>query len=248
MNPPYGSIGGPVTTETKKHANITVCLMPLSCYKKKSDELWRYVESMDLADPKMFEDADITNNLCICTLRGDVIDRFESYDEMSMESYDPKFKAFYKVNSLLPLRYVFKRCDNSKIEDFDFSVDIIEGGRFMDADTGISGPNGMGYKINVLKQYNTKLNSCLTKITCPNSNVKDNIVKFLYETDKRWNKVLFGMNLKTTAEQASLAIPQIDWENISDHPLWKEGKYDEAVLSEMNLRWNDKKDGVEENI
>lgn len=81
MNPPYGGIGGSVTTESKKHANRTVCLMPLSCYKKKSDELWRYVESMDLADPKMFADADITNNLCICALRGSVVDRFKSYDE-----------------------------------------------------------------------------------------------------------------------------------------------------------------------
>lgn len=30
--------------------------------------------------------------------------------------------------------------------------------------------------------------------------------------------------------------------------LWKEGKYDEAVLDVMGLKWNDEKDGVEENI
>lgn len=52
-NPPYGSIGGPVSTESKRWADKTVCLMPLSCYKKKSDQLWRYVESMKLADPKV---------------------------------------------------------------------------------------------------------------------------------------------------------------------------------------------------
>ena len=216
--------------------------MPLAQYKgyaKETDPLYRYVESMELADSKMFDDADITNNLCICALREVVVDRFKSYDEMAMESYDPNFKAFYETNSKLPLRYVFKRCDNSNIQDFDLNLDIIEGGRLMDSDTGISGPNGMGYKINVLKQYNTKLNSCLTKITCPNSNVKTNLIKFLYETDKRWNKVMFGMNLKTTAEQASLAIPQINWETISDHPLWKQRDYDEAVLDSMNLEWTD---------
>ena len=43
-----------------------------------------------------------------------------------------------------------------------------------------------------------------------------------------------------------MAIPQIDWETISDNPLWKKGDYDGAVLSVMNLRWNEEKDGVEE--
>ena len=35
--------------------------MPLSQYKKK--ELYRHVETFELADPKLFEDAEITNNL-----------------------------------------------------------------------------------------------------------------------------------------------------------------------------------------
>lgn len=241
MNPPY-NVGNKITSAAISSCDKCVCLMPLSQYK--SNELYRHVDKMELADPEMFVDADITNNLCICTLLKSVVDRFKTYEEMSMESYDPRFKVFYEVNSKLPLRYVFKRCDNSKIEDFDLNVDIIEGGRLMDSDTGISGPGGMGYKINVLKQYNTKLNSCLTKITCSNSTVKANLIKFLYGTDKCWNKVMFGMNLKTTAWQASIAIPQIDWETISDTPLWKEGKYDEAVLDVMGLKWDDEKDGV----
>ena len=29
----------------------------------------------------------------------------------------------------------------------------------------------------------------------------------------------------------------LDWENINNNPLWKAGKYDEAVLSEMGLKW-----------
>lgn len=34
------------------------------------------------------------------------------------------------------------------------------------------------------------------------------------------------------------AIPRIDWEAISETQLWKEGKYDEAVLSAMGLKWD----------
>lgn len=42
----------------------------------------------------------------------------------------------------------------------------------------------------------------------------------------------------------SIAIPQIDWEAISDTQLWKEGKYDEAVLDVMGLKWDDDKSGL----
>ena len=52
------------------------------------------------------------------------------------------------------------------------------------------------------------------------------------------SKVLIGLNLTASCSIASYAIPQIDWEKISDHPLWKEGKYDEAVLDTMGLKWN----------
>ena len=38
--------------------------MPLSQYKKK--ELYKHVDSFELADPGLFEDAVITENLSIC--------------------------------------------------------------------------------------------------------------------------------------------------------------------------------------
>ena len=51
------------------------------------------------------------------------------------------------------------------------------------------------------------------------------------------SKVIRGLNLIKVSSLVSYAIPQIDWEKVSDHPLWKEGKYDEAVLDAMGLRW-----------
>ena len=48
---------------------------------------------------------------------------------------------------------------------------------------------------------------------------------------------MVGLNLVKASNLIKYAIPQIDWEKISDHPLWKEGKYDEAVLDTMGLKW-----------
>ena len=55
------------------------------------------------------------------------------------------------------------------------------------------------------------------------------------------SKVLMGLNLIGYGYIVSYAIPQIDWEKISNHPLWKEGKYDEAVLDTMGLKWEGEK-------
>ena len=55
------------------------------------------------------------------------------------------------------------------------------------------------------------------------------------------SKVFTGLNLIDSGYIVSYAIPQIDWESISDHPLWKDGKYDEAVLDTMGLKWEGEK-------
>ena len=246
MNPPYGSIGGPVTTESKKHANKIVCLMPLSCYKNKSNELWRYVESMGLADPKVFDDADITNNLCICTLMNKIVDKFRSYDEMSMESYDPRFKVFYEVNSKLPLRYVFRGCNNAKAEDFDIDTDYVDSNRLVGSDNGfMDGGTSQGYIWNVLKRREV-LNIGLSVIPGFTKKGKNNFTTWAYNDCRNGlsNKILWGLGKQTVSSSCSIAIPQIDWETISDTPLWKEGKYDEAILSAMGLEWDEEKNNI----
>ena len=55
-----------------------------------------------------------------------------------------------------------------------------------------------------------------------------------------------GLNLIKVSSLVSYAIPQIDWEKVSDHPLWKKGKYDEAVLDTMGLKWTENRTGVVE--
>ena len=248
-NPPY-SIGNRTTVEYKKHANKTVCLMPLSCYKNKSNELWRYVESMELADSKMFADATITNNLCICTLMNEKVDKFRSYDEMSMESYDPKFKAFYEVNSKLPSTFKFYyQPFNPERLGADNETWHLLFRRAVDGRT--HGNGGRDYKWNIEKSINVidthidtgKVRSDFHLFQFKTKKACDNYNSFFY-CGQLSPKLLGGLN--KTGGTPFLAIPQIDWETISDTPLWKEGKYDEAILSEMHLRWNAEKDCIEE--
>lgn len=246
-NPPYGSIGGPIIYIAKNYADKIICLMPLSCYKKKSDELWRYVESMDLADPEMFEDADITNNLCICKLRKDVVDRFKTYEELSMESYG---------SNILP--YI-KACDTGK-KDFkcsfmttpsshdDYSNDYTFAISQRVAKDGIPNSSSTwGYKYNVLKSIQEipvhhrkdEKGSLYTAFICNwgkgGEKRKENFTTFAYK-GRLLNFVILQMN--KTSGTIEPAIPRIDWEAISDTQLWKEGKYDEAVLDVMGLKWD----------
>ena len=233
-----------------------VCLMPLSQYK--SNNLYRHVEDFRLADPDMFEDADITNNLCICTLRKDVVDKYKTYEEMSMESYDPAFKAFYEVNKPNGTFYDAGQpwANNKKLFDWNDTWVYLcraaaDGVHSEDAtdrrwnlaesrveidDIQRPGKDGNGrYSLRVIKFVKGD-----TRKSCKNLSTWF----YAYGKDGLADKLLHS--LKKNSGSIELAIPQIDWEAISDTPLWKEGKYDEAVLDVMGLKWNDKKDGVEE--
>jgi hypothetical protein len=260
MNPPY-SVGNKVTSTAIETCCKCVCLMPLGQYK--SNNLYRHVESMDLADPEMFEDADITNNLCICTLRKDVVDKFKTYEEMAMESYDPKFKKFYEKNNIVHKFFVEKvdvaKRFNTK-EDALSNVGVEPDLAFYlyirVPVCGVpTGTNSYDYKYN----HNELPNSSLPTSLCDggkhyklegrfaifkNAIGKSNLTTWWYSNGKDGlsHKLMVGLN--KAGGNPFDAIPRIDWEAISGTQLWKEGKYDEAVLDVMGLKWNDEKDGV----
>ena len=251
MNPPYDNgLGGKITFDAislLKEDKDCICLMPLSNYKNKSAELWRYVKTFELADPKLFVDADITKNLCICTFENKNVDKYRSYEDIEMESYDPRFKVFYEVNSKLPLRYVFRRCDNAKAEDFNKDLDFLESNRLCDGVSGGGGfgRGGSGWKWNY--EGDTNLGAGLAHIHFSKKCEKDSFCTWWYSNKKRKSLaslLQIGLSLKTVSSTCSIAIPQIDWETISDTPLWREGKYDEAVLDVMGLTWDEEKNNI----
>ena len=261
MNPPYcNGLGGKITFEVislLRDDGNCICLMPLSNYKNKSAELWRYVKTFELANPKLFVDADITKNLCICTLENKNVDKY-SWEDMQFESFDKRYIEFYKRNKELIMKYRmkeirFKRCDNAKAEEFDFETQIVESNRLpfikdinvMGGFNGFRVGSGVGYRLNIQKNIQDLPNG-LCVLDLYNKISKDNFCKFAYTDNPKnlVNKLLFGLNLKTVSNECSIAIPQIDWETISDTPLWKEGKYDEAVLDVMDLMWDEEKNNI----
>ena len=245
MNPPYDNgLGGKITFETisiLKGNKDCICLMPLSNYKNKSAELWRYVKTFELADPKLFVDADITKNLCICTLGNKNVDKYRTYEELSMESYDPRFKAFYEYNrnhKVLDWHSSYKK----SYEALNIDTDFIELDRLADTLGGSGyGTGGCGYKWNVLKDgYQYCWAASIVCIHFKKRKQKDNFAKWWYQGAKGTSfssRVNLGLNSRTPS---FLAIPQIDWETISDNPLWKKGDYDGAVLDVMGLMWDEK--------
>lgn len=253
-NPPY-NVGNKITSAAISSCDKCVCLMPLSQYK--SNELYRHVDKMELADPKMFVDATITNNLCICTLRKPVVDKFKTYEELSMESYGPKFKAFYEVNNIVHKFFVEKvdvaKRFNTK-EDALSNVGVEPDLAFYlyirVPVCGVpTGTNSYDYKYN----HNELPNSSLPTSLCDggkhyklegrfaifkNALGKSNLATWWYSNGKDGlsHKLMVGLN--KAGGNPFDAIPRIDWESISDTQLWKEGRYDEAVLDVMGLKWD----------
>ena len=99
---------------------------------------------------------------------------------------------------------------------------------------------GFDYYWNVLKRgYEDTWVSELSIIHFPSKESRNNFTAFIYSKvgEPFMSKIIKGLNLIKVSSLVSYAIPQIDWETISDHPLWEEGRYDEAVLDAMGLRW-----------
>ena len=162
---------------------------------------------------------------------------------MEMRSYDPKFKAFYEKNKMLPTKYIMHQKNYSSIDDWNFSVDFIESMRLPNKNGGGSGyrtGKSFAYQVNILKEYDPKdliSMACIIKFHSPKE--KNNFCSWAYSNiNGLANKLIYGINVTGAGESCSIAIPQIDWGAISDTPLWKEGKYDEAVLDVMGLKWN----------
>ena len=220
---------------------MLVCLQPLSQYKKK--ELYKHVETFELADPKLFEDAVITENLCICSLKKENVDKY-SWMDLVLKSVDQRYIEYYRWNidnnkglvpkqirdkQLLP-ENLNKHRDEWFIESLRCSSTISAGG---------FSTNGSGYKwntnidnLNIAFVFMVDLKSGLSK---------GNFIKYWYngkKTESLASRVILGTKNDNFVGSSYFAIPQIDWEHISNNPLWKAGNYDEAVLSEMGLKWN----------
>lgn len=73
---------------------------------------------------------------------------------------------------------------------------------------------------------------------------KDNFCKYWYKGGKGKelaSRMALGIHMGgSVGPDTLLAIPQIDWETIDQHPLWNTD-VDAAVLDVMGLKWNEDK-------
>ena len=235
MNPPY-DIGGKIWDKVRKVSENIVCLMPLAQYKK--NERYKYIASLERIENTSF-DAIISGNLCITTCQS--IDNEKNYEDFLFDSFNQNYRAFYDWNRRNDKGLEVCRKDNRHYTDFDIDLDFVIGSRAVKQSHCISiTGKGFDYYWNILKEgYEDKWANRISNIHFFSKEARNNFTIFIYSKvgEPLMSNVIKGLNLITVSNLTKYAIPQIDWEKISDHPLWKEGKYDEAVLDTMGLKW-----------
>ena len=220
--------------------NKCVVLMPAAQYRMRG--LYEYVGNIESVDSKVFKGARIGCNLSLAECYKNRTNKY-TYRDILLACSDKEYLEYYKWNIEHDRNIVIKRADNILLtasDSLSLDLDFIETTRCSNGDGGGFGFGGYGYKWNVTKtdlnngriafafsiHFNTKL-------------AKDNFAKWWYSDGKGEqlaSKVVAGVPFSSIAGNASFVIPQIDWEHISDNEIWKTGKYDEAVLSEMGLK------------
>ena len=235
MNPPY-SIGGNIWDAVRKVSENIVCLMPLAQYK--TNERYKYINYFEVVNNHSF-DAVISGNLCITTSQSK--DNRKTYEDFLFDGFNQNYRSFYEWNRKNYKGLEVCRKDNRPYTDFDIDLDFIIGNRAVDHAHCVSVTGkGFDYYWNVLRRdYEDKWVSGVVTIHFSSKEARNNFTTFVYSKvgEPFISKVIKGLNLITVSILTKFAIPQIDWENVSDHPLWKEGKYDEAVLDTMGLKW-----------
>ena len=256
MNPPY-HVGGEIWDKVRKISENIVCLMPLSKYKAKDRIQYVNFDKFTLSDGRLFEGATITDNLCITVSTS--LKSNKTYEDFLLKSFNQNYKAFYEENGKRYRGLEPKVGFKVKYSSLNIDLDFVESHRSCSSHAGNGfGSNSAGYKWNHYKVDTSpsevsglpknSFSGCFT-MRFKNKVEKSNFSKWWYSNKKGKglaSKVLMGTNLDNVVGTCKYAIPQIDWEKVSDHSLWKEGKYDEAVLDTMGLKWTEDKTGIVE--
>ena len=216
--------------------------MPVSQYRIKN--LYEHINNVEGVDCNVFTNAVIGCNLSLAECCKERLNKY-TYQDTMLACSDKEYLEYYKWNIEHDRNITINRADNilfTAPDSLSLDLDFIEAARCGCKDGGGGFCyGGYGYKWNVTK---TDLNNgriTHTFIIHFNTKLaKDNFAKWWYngkKGERLASKVVMGAPLSSITRIASFVIPQIDWENISGSPLWKTGNYDDAVLSEMGLKW-----------
>lgn len=209
-NPPY-DMASRIITEVIKHTKDAVVLMPFSKYK--SNELYKHVVSLQLVDPKCFDDAIITDNLCVCRLIPQKIQR--TFEELELETFEPKYRDFYELNSHRDYSYIILPNMPAKYDitannlSFDINTDFMITTRTVLDGTHSTDAHDMRFN---LKYEPTSTLSYMIRL--PSEKAKHNICKFWYKNSLQ-NDLIKGLNKKSGKPYS--AIPNLDWTKDRDY-------------------------------
>ena len=207
--------------------------------------LYKHINNVEGVDCNVFTNATIGCNLSLAECCKERLNKY-TYQDTMLACSDKEYYEYYKWNIEHDKNIVIKRADNilfTAPDSLSLDLDFIETSRCGRDSGGGFGHGGYGYKWNVTKtdlnngriafafsiHFNTKL-------------AKDNFTKWWYSGKKGEqlaSKVVTGAPISSITRNVSFVIPQIDWELISDNELWKAGNYDDAVLSEMGLKFDE---------
>ena len=242
MNPPF-KLGNKICSEVLKHCKgDVICLMPLSKYK--AGKLYEHIDlsTFKLVDPRLFSEVTITNNLSIATLKHET--QFEDFGPLVDLSYDPRYVKVYEFNRE-NIKYTCTGVSSTYTElkraglNQSSWVEITA----RTAQNGVhKTENCHDYHWNVLKDIpendlagngqdaNKSVGAYFLRLRTVNEKI--NYCKWWYSAGLS-DKLVRGLNNQNGSIFA--AIPQIDWDKISEDEDWKKGDYDKAVLNAMGL-------------
>lgn len=210
-NPPY-NIGNAITRFVVNNVQFEsyINLMPLSCYKAK--ELYKTVKSLEVVNPKAFEDAAITDNLCICELIKDEIEN-QTYEDLAMLTYAPEYREFYKLNAKcrVPYEYLYMPSPEKLYINTDFQITA------RTIQNGVHKINGRGAKDigwNISKDLTSYTWDIIHKTTqsvflrFKTAKEHSNLCRFWYYNPLQ-NDLIKGLN--SSGGRCDKAIPNIDY-------------------------------------
>ena len=220
--------------------------MPVPQYRIK--RLYEYVDNIEGVDSRVFKGAHIGCNLSLAECYKNRANKY-TYRDILLACSDREYLEYYKWNIEHDRNIVIKRADNilfTAPDSLSLDLDFIETARCCTHDDGGGFClGGYGYKWNVTK---TDLNNGRITVTFSihfNTKLaKDNFAKWWYygrKGERLAGKVVIGAPFSSISGNAGFVIPQIDWSkiHINQKELWDKGDYDNAVLTEMGLKFDE---------
>ncbi len=243
-NPPY-EIGNAVITEVMKHCNEAVVLMPLKQYKKQDSSLWKKIQQLEVVNSSWFEDANMSDNLNIAYLSNFQNGPYKNYDDLTFLSLNDNYKLFYKYNLDNKDKYIkgyHKKYGVKVLKELGVEPKLWFAYTERTSQDGVHTTSDChDYRWNIEKINYIPVSDAgqaFLLFAKFNSEIEHkNFCYWWYKSKDLAHKAIKGLN--RSSGTCKEVFPQIDWSKTDVEYT------DEYVLSQMGLKWNENRDGVE---